>query len=181
MNFDYNFDHIAQLPLFGAAIALMVALILLVMLAVIDLRSWLLPDRLVFPLAVLGPAFHLMTGFDFLLMGPMDMLAGGAAGFLMLFSIRGIASYLLKRDALGLGDVKLMGAAGLWLGYEGLLLSLTLGGAAGVIHGAGIVLAQKIRTGRKPDLNRLMIPAGPGFITGIVLSGMWMFHEFRLL
>lgn len=56
-------------------------------------------------------------------------LYGGPA-----LALRWLVSRWKGREALGLGDVKLMAVAGLWLGLAGLPLFLILSGGAGIAH-----------------------------------------------
>lgn len=149
---------------------------LLGILAVIDLRVRLLPNIYVFPFAALGVVFHIVSDFEIISL-PL-MLAGGALGYGLLWTIRFFANRHYGRDSLGLGDVKLMGAAGLWLGADGVLFALTIGAFAGVLHGIVHALVIAARDKSAPSLRQLMIPAGPGFIIGIVAVGAWLFHPF---
>lgn len=159
-----------------ALLCMITAVALLVILSVIDLRIRLLPNKYVLPFAICGVAFHLLTFGDYL--RPLDIIAGAALGFGLLYLIRAAANYHYGMDALGLGDVKLMGAAGLWLGVEGVLFALTAGAFAGLLHGIayGIYIAR--RDGTALNLHRLAIPAGPGFAAGIVIAGAFIFHPF---
>lgn len=146
---------------------------LLVALSVIDLRVRLLPNKLVLPLAILGVIFHTVMGWAHLT--PLDMIAGGAMGFGILYGIRYTANRLYKMDTLGLGDVKLMGAAGLWLGPDGVLMALILGAVLGMAHGLIVAFYLSRQSGKKINLNTLEVPAGPGFALGIAVMG---FHQF---
>lgn len=155
-----------------------IAALLLVILAVIDLRVRLLPNIYVFPFAILGVIFHIVSGFNIL--SPENMLVGGLIGYGLLWIIRFFANRHYGKDSLGLGDVKLMGAAGLWLGIDGILFALTIGAFAGVLHGLAYAVWQGIRTKSRPSVNQLMIPAGPGFIVGIAAVAVWLFMPYFL-
>ena len=145
---------------------------LLVALSVIDLRVRLLPDRLVLPFALCGIAFHIVTLFAY---GHLpDMMIGVALGGGLLYGIRFVANRLYGQDALGLGDVKLMAAAGIWLG-EWVLMALCLGALLGMVHGLGVGLYESRRSGQKLNLNRLEVPAGPGFALGIAAIALYRF------
>lgn len=165
------------MPAWIAFVCLITAIFLLIALSVIDLRVRLLPNKLVLPLALLAPIFHIVTEWQFL--NSTQMLLGALTGFGTLYLIRTAANYVYKQDTLGLGDVKLMGAAGLWLGPEMVMMALSIGALAGLLHGiaAGLHTAYKNKT--RPSFSRLQIPAGPGFAIGIVLTGAYMFQTFR--
>ena len=159
-------------------LCLALAAALLIALSVIDLRVRLLPDKLVLPFALLGILFHITTKWHYLDL--TGMLFGALAGFGILFLIRAVANYVYKQDALGLGDVKLMGAAGLWLGADMVMMALSVGAFAGLIHGIAVGLWIAYKTKSRPQFARLQIPAGPGFAIGIVLVAAYMFHDLKL-
>lgn len=150
------------LPLF----CLIIAAVLLVILTVIDLRHYLLPNVYVFPFGLLGAIFHASLGFT--LIPPVDLLLGAALGGGILLVIRFFGNRVYGQESMGLGDVKLMAAAGLWLGSMGVTLALTFGAMAGLVHGLIVALYRTISLGQKFSMRRLIIPAGPGFIAGIV-------------
>ncbi len=160
-----------------ALICLFAAVFLLIVLSVIDLRVRLLPNKLVLPFALLGVLFHIITAWQFLDM--TGMLLGALIGFGTLYLIRAVANYVYKQDTLGLGDVKLMGAAGLWLGPDMVMMALSVGAFAGLLHGIAVALHTAYKNKTKPSFSRLQIPAGPGFAIGIVLVGAHMFQNFR--
>ena len=157
-------------------LCLIAAPCLLVALSAIDLKHWILPDELNLALALTGAGFHILTAYRFF--GLQDMLLGAALGAGLLYVIRFFANRHYGRDTLGLGDVKLLGAAGLWLGLDGTLQAITLGAFAGLIH--GIVYAFYISRKNKTafSISQLMIPAGPGFAAGIFLAGYFLFADY---
>lgn len=147
-----------------ALLAILAALAALLVLSAIDLKEGLLPNEYVMALAVAGGVFHLATGFHYLTIE--DMALGAFIGAAFLYVVRAVANKIYKQDSLGLGDVKLMGAAGLWLGPYYVLLAITTGAFAGLLHGLGIAFKNKL------PVKRLSLPAGPGFAVGIVAAGI---------
>jgi leader peptidase (prepilin peptidase)/N-methyltransferase len=104
---------------------------LLLTLAMLDLEHFWLPDRLTATLAVLG----LAGGLAGLAPPLADRIVGGLAGFAVLAAIGAAYSRLRGRIGLGQGDPKLLGAVGLWLGWQALplvLLGASLAGLAAV-------------------------------------------------
>lgn len=169
-------DWIALLCLLGAVV-------LLAALSVVDMKTKLLPNEMVLGFATLGLVFHLTTLARFVL--PVDIALGIIVAFSVLYLIRAVANFFYKTDALGLGDVKLMSAGGLWLGLDALMLALTVGATASLLHGLIYVYRSAKKAKRKmnfsrlkTDLSRLQIPAGPGFAVGLVIAGIWKFREF---
>lgn len=159
-----------------ALICLVGALIVLIALAVVDLKTKLLPNEMVLGFATLGIIFHLTTMAEYIAI--TDIALGGLLGFATLYVLRAVANRIYNADALGLGDVKLMGAAGLWLGPDMVMLSMSLGAMASLSHGFfyGLYLAKKHKT--KPQFSTLQIPAGPGFAIGIIATGIYKFWTF---
>ena len=159
-----------------AILCLTTAIGLLVLLAVIDFRTFLLPNIYVAPFAILGIIFHISTDFYYLSL--TQMIIGGIAGYGLLYIIRAAGNKYYGQDSLGLGDVKLLGASGLWLGLDGVLFAMTLGAMAGLIHGVIFAIYKKLKTKEPFSIARLTIPAGPGFVIGILLVGAWLYQDF---
>ncbi|MGB0719038.1 MAG: prepilin peptidase [Bdellovibrionales bacterium] len=157
-------------------LCLLFASALLLTLAIIDLRVWLLPNVYNAALAVIGLCFHAIT--QFAIVSPLNMAAGAMLGGGLLYAIRFVANRIYNQDTLGLGDVKLLAAAGIWLGPQDVLFALTLGAMSGVLHGIGFVAYQYIKTKHIISLSHLSIPAGPGFCLGIFIAGVVKFAPF---
>lgn len=112
-------------PIGGAAtLALGLALLLGLL---VDLRIQLLPDLVIWPVAGLG-ALLCLTGHG---VSPQTALWGALAGGGGLWLLSALFALLRGQAGLGLGDVKLVAAAGLWLGWMPLpwLLMLATSGA----------------------------------------------------
>lgn len=106
---------------------------LLIALTGIDFDTQLLPDRLVFPLGMMGLAINTQSIF----VSPTSALWGALLGFLSFWSVAKLYAIITKKDGMGAGDFKLLGAIGAWLGVGMLplvvLLSATLGSVIGII------------------------------------------------
>jgi leader peptidase (prepilin peptidase)/N-methyltransferase len=159
-----------------ALVCLVGALGVLLVLSIIDLKTRLLPNEWVLGFAVLGIVFHICTKSAYA--SPADIALGAAEGFLSLFLLRAVANRLYDADTLGLGDVKLMGAAGLWLGPD-VMIAMAAGAFVSLIHGFVIAALEARKNGGGLNLSGLSLPAGPGFACGIVLAGLWKFAYFR--
>ncbi len=159
-----------------ALASLVLAAGILIALSIIDFKTWLLPDPLNLSLAILGVVFHIATHFQ--IIPPHEMIFGALAGAGLLYIIRIAGNSYYKQESLGLGDVKLLGAAGLWLGLEGTILAIILGAAAGIAHGVILAAVIAARNKTRFSLKRLALPAGPGFCTGIALAGLWIIAPY---
>ncbi|MDR1684398.1 MAG: prepilin peptidase [Elusimicrobiota bacterium] len=133
------------------------ALYCLITLSVIDMRTFIIPDRfslglIAFGLAVsfLNPAFSGGTASEFL-----SSLAGGALGFFGMWAVALTGTFLFKKDAMGGGDIKLMGAIGALSGAGGVVNALIISSFAGIFYFGVLVLL------RRPLDNGTTIPFGP--------------------
>lgn len=161
-----------------AILCLLTALGLLILLSIIDIKTFLLPNIYVFPFAALAPIFHILT--DLTHLNIQNIILGGIIGYTVLYLIRLGGNKYFKQDSLGLGDVKLLGAGGLWLGPEGILFAMTAGAFFGLLHGLAYGLHLKVKNSEPVSFSRLAIPAGPGFAAGIILVAGWMYKGFVL-
>ncbi|HIG21226.1 A24 family peptidase [Henriciella sp.] len=102
---------------------------LLLTLASIDWRTFILPDPLNALLALLG----LLMVWQNARPDWLDHLIGGAAGYLALLAVELFYRHVRGIDALGRGDAKLAGALGLWLGWQGLPFLFLIAAGSGLI------------------------------------------------
>lgn len=94
---------------------------------------------------------------------PIEYLIGGLLGFGVFLLIRIVGKLAMKQECLGMGDVILMGAGGLLLGYKSLLLAVLIASVFGAILSL-VLIALKIKS-REDE-----IPFGPYLILGIYIA-----------
>jgi leader peptidase (prepilin peptidase)/N-methyltransferase len=142
--------------------AYLVLAAVLVLLSAIDLRHYILPNRIVFPLAV---AMVLLLGGAGAADGDADpllrALACGVGAFLAFMTL-----HLVSPRAMGFGDVKLSFVLGLALGWFGVgetIVGLFLGFVYGAVVGM-VLIATKLRT-RKDH-----VPFGPFLAAGAMTA-----------
>ena len=126
---------------------------MLLALSFIDLDTWLLPHVMTVPLLVAGvglSALGLTAAPSFL-----ASLAGAAAGWLSFAAVSVIGEKVLKKEALGFGDVWLLGGIGGWVGVGGLLPVVLLASVQGTVIGLGLIVAGRGQPGPVPG-------SGPG-------------------
>lgn len=138
---------------------------LLLTLAALDLRHLWLPDRLTAPLAALGLAFGGITTGAW----PLDRLIGAVAGFASLWAIGAAYRRVRGQDGLGLGDAKLLGAIGAWLGWLALPFVLLAASVLGLI--AAALSGGLLRDRAVPFGAALAAGALPGWLALRLLSG----------
>jgi leader peptidase (prepilin peptidase)/N-methyltransferase len=125
---------------------------LVVALAFIDLDTWLLPHALTWPLLALGLA---AGGAGLSPAGSLASAAVAAAvGWAAFAAVSIGARWVLRKDALGFGDVWLLAGLGAWLGVAALLPVVLLASVQGSVVGI-VLLAVGRALGARP-------PASPG-------------------
>lgn len=146
---------------------LLLALACLAVLTYIDFRTMILPDPLVALYAVLGLGFHWMI--DFSILSPQQMALGAIVGGGFLAIVRWAGNRAYGQESMGLGDVKLLTAGGIWLGGMGAVWAITLGAAITLLFTFAQAGYKRLRTGTFPSLQRLEVPAGPGFCAALAI------------
>jgi leader peptidase (prepilin peptidase)/N-methyltransferase len=101
---------------------------LLLTLATIDARVFLLPDVLTLPLIPAGLGVN--AALDHAL--PIDPLIGAVAGYVFILLVRVVYRRLRGREGIGMGDAKLLAAAGAWVSWQGLPSVVAIGAVTGL-------------------------------------------------
>ncbi len=156
----YGFDP-RTLLFMGLAAALIVA-------TFIDLDFMIIPDRISLggmPAGLLAsalvPSLH---GEEAAVPALLASLAGLAAGAGSLYLVGVLGKLAFKKEAMGLGDVKLLGAIGAFLGWPGVLFTVMFSSLIGATAGVAMILA-----GAREWQTR--IPYGPYLAIG---AGTWI-------
>lgn len=134
----------------------------------IDLDFTILPDEITYSGMVLGIACG--AAFPFLLREPMTehgrgvaaALTGGAIGAGALMIVAVLGKVLFRKEAMGMGDVKLMGFLGAFLGWRGVLLTFLVACFAGSVYGIGQYFFTK-------KLRGIYVPFGPFLALGALV------------
>ena len=134
---------------------------------VLSLASWLVAPYLRVPALPLYPALQPFAA------PPLNSLIGLAFGFSLLWLVRFLGTKAFKREAMGMGDVFLMGAVGALFGPVAVLMTLVLSSLFGSVVGIALMLAAKVRIGRF-----VAIPYGPYICLGCLA---WMFRGPELV
>ena len=129
---------------FANALIYFIVLYSLFTLAWIDHVTMEIPDRFHIIIAACG-LFALFLGPD---IGTASHLIGIGVASVPLFLIMVVCLLLTGAEAFGFGDVKLMAAAGFFLGWQHTLVALFIGIIIGGIYG-GYLLATRKKNGRE--------------------------------
>ena len=142
--------------------------------SMIDFDHKLLPDFVTVGGMVLGVAVGVVDSCRLQSIAPALWSLGGLAfGFGLLWLIRFFGSKAFKREAMGLGDVFLMGAVGALFGPVAVLVTLILSSVFGSVVGVGMIALSKTKFGRFVE-----IPYGPYICLGCFA---WMFYGPELV
>ena len=135
----------------------------LLALAAIDWRHLILPDSLTLPLVPAGLAAAWWLRPERLI----DHAAGAVAGFLFLVLVGAAYRRLRGRHGMGLGDAKLLAAAGAWVSWQGLPSVVLWGAAAGLL---GALVQARLGGGLNPHRE---LAFGPYLAAGLWL--VWLY------
>ncbi|HET6515953.1 MAG TPA: prepilin peptidase [Thermodesulfovibrionales bacterium] len=91
--------------------------------------------------------------------GMIGLLAGGGLFYFIAF----VSQLILRQEAMGMGDVKMMAMVGAFMGWKAILLTTFAGSLIGSI--VGILVMVLTGTGRKAKL-----PFGPFLAAGAILT-----------
>ncbi len=138
--------------------------------SIVALEHMIRPDRVTIGGIVAGLVLSVMVpwmhGEDSRLHGFLWSLFGASLGVGLLWSIAGLGSFIFKKEAMGLGDVKLLGAIGAFFGWRAVLFSVMLSSLIGSISGLSLVLFR-----RKAMQSR--IPYGPYLAMAALVWIFW--------
>jgi leader peptidase (prepilin peptidase)/N-methyltransferase len=142
---------------------------MLLALIIIDYRHYVLPDYLTLPLIPLGVlAVWLAAPYSL-----VDSLIGAAAGLVFIVALRFFYGVIRKREGIGLGDAKLLAAAGAWVTWEGLPTVILISALSGIVFAVGRSIAIK-----SPLSGALRIPFGPFLAFGLWI--VWLYGPLTL-
>ena len=143
----------------------------------IDLDHFYLPDRVTIGGMLLGvpisfgvPEFQ---GETQRLTALYWSLGGLAAGFLGLWALSWLATKAFKKEAMGFGDVKLLGAIGAFFGPVAVLFTVVVSSFIGALVGGVLILRGKAKLG-----GLTAVPYGPFLALGVLV---WMFWGPRIV
>lgn len=143
-----------------------VLLSLLLAIAIIDARHYLIPDALSLGGLAAGLALSLLPGDP----GFLAAAQGAALGFAVLWGVGWLGEKTFDRPAMGGGDMKMMAMVGAFVGPAGTLLTIFLGALLGsVIFGP-----VSLRTGKLVPFGVFLALGGAAtFLAGDVLVGWY--------
>lgn len=116
----------------------------LVCLSVIDFELMIIPDRFSLGLIVWGLLFAwLNPNFEGLWwQKELYALLGAAVGFFGVLAIALIGTWIFKKEAMGGGDVKLMGGVGALIGWQGVITTIVFASFLGLVYALVLMICK---------------------------------------
>ena len=133
----------------------------LIVLFVTDLQHKILPNVITLPGIAVGFACSL-----FLPPGWRDSLIGIVAGGGVLFAIAETYYRVRGQEGLGMGDVKLLGMIGAFLGWKLVLLTLVFASFTGSVFGVALIAVGRGNM-------KYALPFGTFLAVGALVSAIW--------
>lgn len=128
----------------------------LVIITFIDLKHQIIPDELVIIIFICGIISIFLSDLS-----PWDHIIGFFAVSVLLLIIA-----FLSKGGMGGGDIKLMAAAGLFLGWKLILLALMIASVVGSIVSIFLLVLKKVD-------RKSMVPFGPFLSIGILIAALY--------
>jgi leader peptidase (prepilin peptidase)/N-methyltransferase len=167
----------------GEAFLLMLFCSALIVITFIDFDHQIIPDSISLPGILIGVSvapFYMSSLAEPLpfnlghfiphawphLISFLNSVIGMLCGALPLLIIGWVWEKLRHVEAMGGGDVKLMGMVGAFLGWKGALLTIMLGALVGSIVGIGLILLKRHQMDK-------VIPFGPFLALGSVITAFY--------
>ena len=165
LNFQFGYSEFSILNLLTSIrfLYLLIASSFLIILFVYDLKHYIIPDKVIYPLIGITFFYQLIYNFQANNSSFWSFLlsAFGAAGFFFLIWL------FSKGKCMGFGDVNLAFFMGLFLGWPNILVALFSAFFIGAIIGIGLIVLGKKKL-------KSQIPFGPFLITGTFLALFWV-------
>ena len=152
--------------IYGVSITTLLLLILSIFFIIIffiDLKHFIIPNVLTFPLMFIG----FLKSFDpnlnqTIFPNYINSLIGGLFGYSIIWLIIFFYKNIRKKEGMGLGDAKLMAAIGFWFGWVSIPFTIFISSVVALI----IVVPSLINQSKKMSSE---IPFGPYIIIGCIL------------
>ena len=147
----------------------LVAVYALIALSAIDLELMIIPDRFSLGLIVWGLLFAwLNPNFSGVWwQKELYALLGAADGLFGVLAIALVGTWIFKKEAMGGGDVKLMGGVGALIGWQGVITTIVFASFFGLVY-ALFLMVFKGKKGADA------IPFGPFLSLGALINLMYL-------
>jgi len=146
----------------------------------VDLDHFIIPDSISLGGCLYGMLASLAVPQVHETVSRWESVQGSGFGLLVgaggLWLVSALGRLALRKDAMGLGDVKLMGAIGALLGWQGVLFTLIAASCIGSVAGLAVIIGRSRKAG-------VPIPFGPflalGALLFLICGEDWLETYFR--
>ena len=152
--------------IYGISITTLLLIILSIFFIIIffiDLKHYIIPNELTFPLMLIG----FIKSFDpnlnqTIFPNYINSLLGGFFGYAVIWLIIFFYKKVRNKEGMGLGDAKLMAVVGFWFGWASIPFTIFISSAVALI----LVIPSLIKKTRNMSAQ---IPFGPYIIIGCII------------
>ena len=145
------------------SLLLVILSVFFVIIFFIDLKHFIIPNSLTFPLMFIGFIKSFDPNLDnFLFPNYINSLIGGVIGYLIIWLIIFVYKKVRNKEGMGLGDAKLLSAIGFWFGWVSIPFVLFLSSIIALMFSLPSLI------NKSKNLSS-QIPFGPYIIIGITL------------
>ena len=141
---------------------LIILALIFIIIFFIDLKHFIIPNTLTFPLMALGFIKSFIPNLDEIFPNYIDSLIGGLFGYGIIWSIIFFYKQVRKKDGMGLGDAKLFAVIGFWFGWISIPFVIFLSSIIALLS----VIPDLIKNSKKMTTQ---IPFGPYIIIGTLV------------
>ena len=141
---------------------LIILALVLIIIFFIDLKHFIIPNTLTFPLMALGLIKSFIPNLNEIFPNYIDSIIGGLFGYGIIWSIIFFYKQIRKKEGMGLGDAKLFAVIGFWFGWISIPFVIFLSSITALIS----VVPDLIKNSKKMSTQ---IPFGPYIIIGTLL------------
>ena len=156
--------------LYGFSITTFLLIVLSVFFIIIffiDLKHYIIPNELTFPLMIIGFIKSFDPNLNPIFPNYINSLIGGIFGYLIIWSIIYFYKQIRKKEGMGLGDAKLLSAIGFWFGWISIPFVIFLSSVIALLS----VIPSLLKNSKSMSSQ---IPFGPYIIIGTLV---YLFFE----
>ena len=152
--------------LYGISITTLLLIILSIFFIIIffiDLKHFIIPNELTFPLMLIGFVKSFEPNLNQTIFpNYINSLIGGVFGYLIIWLIIFFYKKVRKKEGMGLGDAKLMAVVGFWFGWASIPFTIFISSFVALIFSIPSLI-------KKNKNMATQIPFGPYIIIGCII------------
>ncbi len=152
--------------LYGTSITTLLLIILSIFFIIIffiDLKHFIIPNELTFPLMMIGLIKSFYPNLDQTIFpNYINSILGGLVGYFLIWLVIIIYEKIRKKEGMGLGDAKLLAAIGFWFGWVSIPFTIFISSFVALIF----VIPSLLNKTRKVSSQ---IPFGPYIVIGCII------------